>query len=223
MDVYKKSTLTAYLELTPDGKSIIIKNGPNAKCVVKLGCHEASRLAGFSQHRWDLQFANDTLESINLIPVGNVIVREALWRSAIVHYAKCFGNSKARFQLDVGKTHKGLDRAKEFNAFICDLRHKTIAHDESPICESTVGAILNDSGVEAVDCITIFYPTLVQENFSNLILLVKSALAFVAAEIAILRDRLVRKYAAMSYGELSALPPLLHVALTYKDVSRTKS
>ena len=214
--------MTAYLELTPDGK-IIVKDAPHAKSVVKLLCHEAKRLAGLSQHRWDLQFTTDTLEAINTIPIGNLVVREALWRSAIVHYAKCFGSNKARFQLDMGKTHKGLDRAKEIHEFICDLRHKTIAHDESPICESTAGAILNDSSVEAVDCITVSYPTLVQENFSNLAILVKSALVFVTAEIAILKDRLFRKYVAMPYVELSALPPLLHVALTYKDVSRSKT
>lgn len=212
-----------YLDLAPDGKSIVIKNCPNAKCVVKLECVEARRLAGLCQHRWDLQFANDALESINLIPVGKEIVREALWRSAISHYVKCFGSSKARFQLDVGKTTKGLDRAKEIHGFFCDLRNKTIVHDENPICESTAGAILNDAGIEAVDCITVFYPTLVQENFSNLMLLIKSTLSFVSVEIDILQGRLVKKYAAMSYEDLSALPLLLHVELSYKDVSRTKS
>lgn len=215
--------MTAYLDLTPDGKTIVIKNAPHAKGVIKLGCGEAKRLAGLSQHRWDLQFAKDSLEAIDTIPVGNRIVREALWRSAIVHYAKCFGHSKARFHLEAEKIHKGLDRAKEIHQFICDLRHKTIAHDESPICESTVGAILNDSGVEAVDCITVFYPTLEPANFSNLTVLVKSALAFVTDQSAILKNLLFRKYSAMPYAELSALPPLHHDALTYKDASNAKS
>lgn len=84
------------------------------------------------------------MKEINLIPVEKHIVRQSLWRSAIVHFGKCFGKSASRFQLNPNAIWKGNQSALEAFKYYKDLRNKHVVHDENSYAQSIPGAILNN-------------------------------------------------------------------------------
>ena len=79
---------------------------PDAVKLIKLDDPKARRISELLLHRHHLEFADRCLEAISKAPVDSPTVREALWRCAIVHFAKCFGSSAARFQLSREKIYK---------------------------------------------------------------------------------------------------------------------
>ena len=104
--------------------------------IVKINNNEtAQALSDLILHRDDLNFAKNCLEEIN--KTDNALVREALWRSAITHFCKCFGNNRGRadYKLVANKIfpQKGLNALGYFK----DLRHKHIVHDENSFAQST--------------------------------------------------------------------------------------
>ncbi len=83
-----------------------IEGFPDAVKVVEIGGKVAKRLADLSLHKADLEFADACFAAINQAPEEPIVIREALWCSAIVHFLKCFSNG-ARFQLAPKKLFKG--------------------------------------------------------------------------------------------------------------------
>ena len=127
-----KTEASFHIEGIPDAVKIITINNPKAK-----------RLADLSLHKEDLEFADACLDALNQTN-ENPIVREALWRSAIVHYMKCFGNG-IRFQLTPKKIYKSEspEALLAFNYFKV-LRNKHFIHDVNSYAQSIPGAVLNN-------------------------------------------------------------------------------
>lgn len=185
-----------HIEGFPDAVKIIDIEGPRAK-----------RLADLALHRNDLEFADSCLDAINLAPEEPFVIREALWRSAIVHFMKCFGNSGARFQLSAAKVLKGVP-AESFMAFeyFRNLRNKHFVHDENSYAQSLPGAILNDGTktykIEKIVCFNAFAVTLGQENYGNLKLLIQRSRTWIVAEFDELCDTLTAELEREPYKSL---------------------
>ena len=183
-----------------------IEGFPDAVKVVSIDGHEAKRLSDLSLHKADLEFADSCLDAINKVPEEPNIAREALWRSAIVHFLKCFGNS-ARFQLAPKKLYKKEppEALTAFNYFK-SLRNKHVVHDENSYAQSVPGAILNNGEksykIEKIVCFTAIGATLEQGNYGNLKLLVQKARAWVVTEFDALCERLTSNLEKLPYDEL---------------------
>jgi hypothetical protein len=86
-----------------EGK-IRLKGFRHAVKAITLDESEAELLGDLALHHIDLRFAAECLAALDTAPETTDPVREALWRSALVAYFKCFTNSRARRKLDVGRS-----------------------------------------------------------------------------------------------------------------------
>jgi hypothetical protein len=92
-----------HFELRKSGDSLEVYGLPaDAMKVVEIRGEKAQRLADLALHRADLTFAKECLAAMTEAPDEPAAIKEALWRSAIVHFGKCFG-SDARFQLSAAR------------------------------------------------------------------------------------------------------------------------
>jgi hypothetical protein len=57
------------------------------------------------------------------VPEEPYALRQGLWRSAIVYFMKCFGESKSRFSLDPKTVYKGEGGALEPYEYFRNLRN----------------------------------------------------------------------------------------------------
>ncbi|SET78159.1 hypothetical protein [Variovorax sp. OV084] len=172
---------------TPEGLSI--EGYPDAVKVVKVGGEKAWKLADFSLHINDLKFSRECLEVLNA-PAESLFLRQALWRSAVIHYTKCFATGVRR-KLTPGAIYAGQPPlALEAQKYFLELRNKHLAHDISNFLSVEVGAGINKEGQEfkvaRVFCPVFEVETLNDGNFNNLKLLVDHAIEWVDVE----RDRL---------------------------------
>lgn len=188
---------------------------PDATKVVAIEGKEAKRLSDLSLHKADLEFADGCLDEINHVPEQPYVIREALWRSAIVHFLKCFGNG-ARFQLAPDKLYKS-EPAEAMMAFTYfkGLRNKHLVHDENSYAQSIPGAVLNNGTktykIEKIVCFMAVGASLEQGNYGNLKLLIKTARDWVAAEFDALCNRLTTDLEKETYEILMA-----RKAITYR-------
>lgn len=208
----RKTDSGLHLEGFPDAIKAVTINGPKAK-----------RLADLSLHKEDLEFADTCLDAINQIPENPAVAREALWRSAIIHFIKCFGNS-ARFQLSAAKIYKDQppEALMAFNYFK-DLRNKHFVHDENSYAQSIPGAVLNNGTkaykIEKIVCFAAYGATLQQGNYSNLKLLIQKAKSWVIAEFDLLCDRLTETLEKERYEDLLARDALSYRVPTADETS----
>jgi hypothetical protein len=183
-------------------------------------------LADLSLHKTDLEFADACLDAINHAPENPDITREALWRSAIVHFLKCFGNS-ARFQLVPEKMYKG-EPPEALMAFeyFKGLRNKHLIHDENSYAQSIPGAVLNNGEknykVEKIVCFSAIGKTLEHGNYGNLKLLIQKARAWVIIEFDALCVRLTADLEKESYDKLLSRDAIAYRAPSVDDISRTR-
>lgn len=218
MEPYQVSQTESGLRIEgfPDGVKVIALDGPRSQ-----------RLADLALHKSDLQFADDCLIVINSIPEQPRVIREALWRSAIVHFFKCFGDSGSRFQISADKVLKGevSEAMVAFNYFK-SLRNKHMVHDENSYSQSLPGAIVNNGSksykVEKIVCFATNAVTLVPENYSNLKLLIEKAHAWVVAEFDRLCDILTEELEATPHEQLLSLPSMTFRAPTEEDLHRSR-
>lgn len=195
-----------------DGR-LHIEGFPDAAAVVALNGPKARRIADLALHRADLEFANGCLDSINDVPEDPYTIQEALWRSAITHYIKCFGDG-ARFQLVAEKIYR-TDPPEALQAFsyFKALRNKHFIHDENSYAQADPGAILSNETkpykIEKIVCPVMVSVTLEQASYANLKLLVEKALGWVTAEFDALCNRLSIELEAEDRQSLMARPPLI--------------
>lgn len=118
---------------------------PGALPFFRIDNPRVRRFADLALHRKDLAFALKSVESIGAQSKIDGHLREALWRSAIVHYFKCFGKSAARFQLQATQVYKGQP-ATALQAFehFHNLRNRHYIHDENAFQQCTVAVALGD-------------------------------------------------------------------------------
>jgi len=146
---------------------------------------QAQRLADLGLHRVDLEFAYGSLEELKKIPIEAIIIRQALWRGAIIHFIKCFGDNK-RFQLDIHEIINGEPDGIEVFEYFFKLRNKHIVHDVNAYAQCLTGAALNagdkEYKIEKIISLTMVGETCEPANYDNLKLLIGRTLLWVNAE-----------------------------------------
>ena len=183
-----------------------IEGFPDAVKALKLTGPVAKRLSEVWLHKNDLDFAADALQEINTLPLEFRVKRESLWRSAVIHYVKCFGTSKSRFQLSAAKIFRGDATAQTVHRFVVDLRDKHIVHDENPFATCVPTALINSGEkpfkIEKIVCVAGYVQTLNEANWSNLKLLVERVHAWVEREFDAICDRVCQDLEKQSHEEL---------------------
>lgn len=210
-----KTETSFHIEGFPDAVKIITINDPD----------KARSLADFSLHQEDLEFADACLDALNQTN-ENPIVREALWRSAIVHYMKCFGSGVRSDLSEVDIYRSEPPEALLAFGYFKDLRDKHFIHDVNPYAQSIPGAVLNngtkDYKIEEIVCFSAFGETLEQGNYRNLKLLIEKARTWVASEFNSLREQLTAALEKECYDELLSRESITYGVPTVKDVSRRR-
>jgi hypothetical protein len=208
-------------EINHTDKGLKIEGIPDAHMVVKLQSQNAQKIADLCLHKHDLEFALSSLEAINTI-ADNHHIREALWRSAITHFFKCFGKSE-RFRLQKEDVlAKEEPMALEIFEYFKALRNKHFVHDENSYAQSLPCIVLNNGNksykVEKIVCLATLIPTLEQSNWSNLRNLISKTLIWVIYEFDALTEKETVELEAMSYEQLTNMNPAVWKKPTVEDV-----
>lgn len=211
---------------TDTGLHINIEGFPDAVKVIRVDGGKAKQLADLALHKWDLEFAADCLSNINNVPEEPRVISQALWRSAVVHFMKCFGHSKARGQLNAKTIFKGNKLALENFAYFTDLRNKHLVHDENSYLQAISGAILNNGTksykIEKVVCSNFLAETLGQDKYSNFDLLIKTTLLWVTEKSDTICNELTADLEAESYEDLLARGAIAYKLPRLDEVGKTR-
>jgi hypothetical protein len=215
------------LAITKTGNAFHVEGFPDAVKVLKITGPKSRRLADLALHNVDLDFALACLEAINHTPDEPYLLREVLWQGAIVHYIKCFGQSKSRFSLNPKTVYKGDAEAFEPYKYFDSLRNKHLVHDENSYTQCLPGAILNRKGMDykiaKIVCSSAVVGTLGQENYNNLHLLATRARAWVIAQFDELCSVLTSELELKSYDELLAMEGMAYMAPGADDVHKPRA
>jgi len=215
-------------------ESFEIKHGPNgfevhgitdAKLLVQLSDHRAQRVAHLFLHLADLEFAEHCLDELTK-QAERSLVQQALWRTAIVHFFKCFGSSKARSSLSERKILNGDVEGLEIFKGFKSLRDKHLVHDENPYTQCIPAAALNDGRkaykVEKVVTVGFIGDSLTMEGFSNLKLLISKTKEWVDLEYQKLCAEISGMLESTPYEDLLKLPAPQYAKPKEGDVHRTR-
>jgi len=216
-----------HFSITQKGTVFHIEGFPDAVKVIQIDGPQARRLADLALHKSDLEFAGEALFAINHVPEQPWAIRQALWRTAIIHYMKCFGDSGARFQLSAEKIYKGKPLALTAFNYFKELRHKHIVHDENSYAQSIPGAILNGRHkaykIEKIVCLSAIAETLSQENYNNLSLLIETAKQWVVGEFDMICGNLTKELEAKPYDELMHREAITYTAPGLDQISKNRN
>lgn len=175
-----------HFEISKTPKGFHIEGFPDAVKVIRIDGPKARRLADLALHKSDLDFALECLKNINGVPDQPYVLRQALRRSAIVHFLKCFGASNSRFSLDSKKVYKGDAGAMYPFRYFDNLRNKHLVHDENSYAQCLPGAVLNkkeaDHKIAQIVCSSFICDTLSEADYSNLHLLISRAREWVVGQ-----------------------------------------
>lgn len=215
--------------------SIVLNNGafevhglpPDSRLSIKIDGYQAKQLGDQILHQADLEFADQCLDAINIVPEDPPAIRQGLWRSAIVHVMKCFGSNGARSSLSANKVLRGQppEAMIVFNYFK-DLRNKYIAHDENAWAQVMTGAALNDGSkdfkVEMVFAVVALAQTLEQNNYGNLKLLINASLSYSREQFDLLTQQIKSDLEKTPYGELAKREAPTYRAPEAHEVSKRR-
>lgn len=214
------------LKRTEDG--LFIDGFPDAAKAIKIDGPIAKKFSDLVLHQSDLEFAKECLRAINLVSNEPRVFHQALWRSAIIHYCKCFGASEARSQLNPKKIYKDEPEGAmlAFNHFK-DLRNKHFIHDENSYAQCVPGAILNQQAnskkIEKIIAVSTFAETLDKVPYNNLSKLILIALDFVNAQYNQTTELLMHELEQLPYETLFSKPDLTFNVPTVEGLSKTRS
>ena len=204
-----------------------IEGFPDAAKVIQIEGPKTKRLADLSLHKSDLEFAFECLETINQVSDKPWVLRQALWRSAIIHYIKCFGDNEARFLLNSKKTYKGNAGALTAFDYFKDLRNKHVAHDDNSYAQSIPCAILNKPDksykIKKILCFSAIGETLEQGNWKNLHLLIQTARKWVVVEFDKLCETITKELEAKPYEDLNNLEPVTYTVPKIDDLKKNRN
>lgn len=199
---------------------------PDAHSVVKIDGRIASRAADLLLHRSDLELASTSLQYIDKIPGNEPLVREALFRSSIIHLLKCFDGKGVRSQLSPDKIFAGQPLGKEVFQHFKELRNRTIAHDENSHTQAIPMAVLNDGSknykVEKIVSLGVSVQTLDQDSLANLATTVNFVFNWVSTEYDKLCQQLTTELEAKNYAELSSMGPVQYSKPKPEDISKRR-
>lgn len=215
------------LNITKTAGGFHIEGFPNAVKIIQIDQPQSKKLADLFLHKTDLEFALRSLEEINGVPDQDLFLRQVFWRSAVVHYLKCFGGNKARSRLNKKEIYKKEDTTA-FDAFeyFKNLRHKHIVHDENSYSQCIPGAILNQHNhsykIEKIVCISATVNSLAQENYNNLHLLITVAMAWAVNEFDALCEILTKELEVKSYDSLLKMQSITYRPPTVDQVKNNR-
>jgi hypothetical protein len=182
----------------------------DATQLIAISGKKASRICHLAQHRADLEFAKECLIAINSIPDPLGVAREALWRSAVIFFIKCFGGGSVRSQLQSMQVFKNDAESQGCFTYFKDMRNKHFVHDENAFSQAYPAAAINDGTksykVERVFAFPLAVAMLDQANYSNLSLLIEKTLSWVWDNFEKLCVVITTELEKKSYQELAALP-----------------
>ena len=206
-------------------KQFHIDGFPLAARVIEIKGQQGMNLAHLSLHVDDLEFALECLREVD--KSTSAVTREALWRSAVISYAKCFGSNARRKQLASEKVFKGTPaEARLAHNYFKSLRNKHFAHDENAFGQALPAAIINPDGaerkVEKVVCLGAFALTLEQGNGTNLWLLIETALAWLRAQFDALAEQIRLDLERTPHRELLCAPIIKYVVPGPDDVANPR-
>ena len=199
----------------------------NPTKVVRIDDPRARRVADLALHAADLQFAANCLKLlIDEQPSDQKILREALWRSAIVHFMKCFGESGSRSSLNAKKVYQGDEVALTCFRYFQSLRNKHVAHDDNAYSQCVVGAALNkagsDSKIAGIVSLVMSGVTLEAPNQRNLEVLITDALKWVSAQDEACKKLLAADLEKEPYETLCAMEVLRAQVPALEDLHRSR-
>ncbi len=213
-------------EIRRTDAGIHVEGFPDAVKLIRLDGQKAKRLSDLALHRADLDLASECLHTINRISEEPAVLRQALWRCAIIHFMKCFGDPGARFQLSVDRIYKGEPPGLIAFEYFRQLRNKHFVHDENSYAQSIAGAVLNrgDKGykIGKILCLSATAETLEQDNYNNLSLLVSKAKSWVTAEFDSLCESLTRDLEVESYDALARRESVIYKKPDINEISKKR-
>lgn len=214
-------------QISKSDGGIHIEGFPDALKVIQIDGPRSKRLADLALHKEDIEFAIECLEAINQVPDKSWVIKQSLWRAAVIHFIKCFGISESRFQLDANKIYRGNISALDAFSFFKNLRDKHFIHDENSYAQCISGAILNNGKkafkIEKIVCFSAIAETLEQENYSNLHLLLQTARDWVIREFDTLCEALTKEMEALPYQDLIVRKSINYQVPKVEEVDRPRS
>lgn len=207
--------------------SLHLSEIPDAVKLVQLSGPKAQRIASLALHRNDMNFALECVKAIGRLPEHEMFLRTALWRSAIAHCIKCFGESEARFRLDPSVVYKGRPPAARVSFdFFRSMRNKHFVHDENLFMQCSVGAAINDGSkpkkIERIASIVQTFEVLNPQLLGNLRLLIQHALEWIQRQFDDCATVLERDLEQLPYDKLAKLPPITASVPTAEDADRSR-
>jgi hypothetical protein len=193
------------------GGSAELDTSPDGAHCVRIEGTDAVRLSHLSMYRDDLTVARSCLDFLGGAASAPPLIRDALWRAAIVHYAKCFGTSRAHFRLPVRRILPD-PTALVAHQYFLDLRERYVVHDERRYGSVLPGAVIaapdSAQSVDAVTCVSVFDETLTPTNHRHLDDLVDSTRAWVEEQHGRVTERLLTQLRGLTREQLESMQPL---------------
>lgn len=193
------------------GKGFHLEGFPDAVAYIRVTSQDGELASSLMLHRNDLELALACLEEINKSD-GDTL-REALWRTAVAQFFKCFQKSEARRKLDAPDVYGAEPPiALEVFDFFKNLRDKHLLHDENLFAECVTGAVVNPRDqpvkIAKVVSIALLAKTLDQESWNNMHMLVAGALQWTKREYESVCGRITGELEQRRYDELLASEPV---------------
>jgi hypothetical protein len=180
---------------------------------------QSHHLWSLTAHRLDLTFAKTCLD---LIKNSNADVQTALWRTAIIYYAKCFAQPKEGGRKPLNPRYLPAGLPREIHVFFASLRNKNFIHDENGWLQTWAGAVIAAPGknynIEKIICGTTEGETLTPEHYGNMYLLVEHAIAHVNSESDKLCDEITAELEKVPREKLLDQPPITYRAPVAEEV-----
>lgn len=173
-----------------------LEDYPGAINIIELQGPPAVRCAHLSLHRTDLTFAQQCLQVVAAAEDRASVAAEAAWRSALLHYCKCFGATQhqtGRVQLSPTRIFgsESTDAMKDHRHFMT-LRNQHLVHDEGTHNFCAVGTVIHaPAGAPEIANITVAVldsASLDDRHLAKLEKLVEDALKWVIDEFNTLVD-----------------------------------
>ena len=83
------------------------------------------------------------------------IIKDGLFKSAVISYIKCFAPSKGRSNIKAEKIYRNIPGAMDCHNAFGEMRNKYFAHDEMDYKDAQIGIILNVEEKRKIDIVSI--------------------------------------------------------------------
>ena len=213
-----------------DGDKVFVDGLPeNAVKVISFAGllpRQSRELSSVTAHRLDLTFARRCLTLIN--ETENDDIRQALWRSAATHYAKCFAQAKNTNERKPLHPERILEpgEARRIHRYFTSLRNKHLIHDVNAWLQVPASAVITapDTGSNVADiiCTTFEGDSLNQPNYNNLWLLIERSLAWIEQESARLCEEIKAELEKIQRETLLSQPDVTYHAPEADDIYKPR-